>query len=227
MPPILITAATKWEAHPLAHGLHLSPSGDAQWNGQLGNHQITLIKTGMGSTKTAEALKELKPTNFHLALSAGLCGAMQPELRPGDIVADPHESEIELVTTLRDTAKSLNMPFHFGRILHTNIVLKPAAKKALGTEHRAVACDMETAAVRRWAHGTNLNVIATRAVLDGMNDDLPEDAPDSEDPATLAKFALTHAPQLPGLIKIGWRSGRAMKGLTRFLDAYLRAISAI
>jgi len=225
--PVLITAATKWEAEPLARGLGLTPSRETRWTGAVGAAPIVLLKTGMGAQKTADALAGLKPGDFSLALSSGLCGALQPGLACGDIVSDPHEADIELVTRLRATAKELEHPFHFGRILHTNIVLQPRVKRALGAEHRAVACDMETASVRRWAHGTDLPVIAVRAVLDGVDDALPADAPESEDPAALARFALTHAPSLPGLIKTGWRSGRAMKGLTRFLAAYLRAISAI
>lgn len=224
MKPVLLTAATKWEAEPLARAFGLAPDGAARWSGTLGARSLVLLKPGMGAKKTADALAALSPEDFSLALSTGLCGAMQPELRPGDLVADPGESELDLVTPLREAAKSLSLPFHFGRILHTNIVLQPAAKRALGAEHRAVACDMETAAVRRWAHGSSLSVIAARAVLDAVDEALPSDAPETEDPAALARYALSHAASLPGLIRTGWRSGRAMKRLGRLLDAYLRAI---
>lgn len=224
MRPILITAATKWEAEPLARGLGLAPEGPARWAGTLGARPLVLLKPGMGAKRTADALAPLSPADFSLALSTGLCGALQPGLAPGDLVADPGESELELVTPLRETAKALGLNFHFGRILHTNIVLQPAAKRALGAEHRAIACDMETAAVRRWAHGSGLAVIGARAVLDAVDDALPADAPETEDPAALARYALTRATALPGLIRTGWRSARAMKRLARLLDAYLRAI---
>lgn len=224
MKPVLLTAATKWEAEPLARAFGLVPDGPARWTGAIAARPLVLLKPGMGAKKTADALAALSPADFSLALSTGLCGALQPELRSGDLVADPGESELDLVTPLRETAKSLAFPFHFGRMLHTNIVLQPAAKRALGAEHRAVACDMETAAVRRWAHGSGLSVIAARAVLDALDDALPAAAPESEEPAALARFALAHAPSLPGLIRVGWRSARAMKRLGLWLDAYLRAI---
>ena len=44
------------------------------------------------------------------------------------------------------------------------------------------------------------------------------------DPASLARFAVTHASQLPQLIRTGLRSARAMKTLTRFLKSYLETI---
>lgn len=222
---VLITAATPWEAKPLAKGLGLTPAGAGRWSGEVGGRAVTLLQTGMGARRTSDALDAgILAKDFQLALSAGLCGAMQADVRPGDIVADPHEADIELVVPLRETAKALGLPFHFGRILHTNIVLQPAAKRKLGAEHRAAACDMETQAVRRWAHGTPLAVIGVRAVLDGVDDALPENAPEGEDAASLAAFALRRPHRLPGLIGLGWRTGRAMRSLTRLLKAYLEGM---
>lgn len=222
---VLVTAATPWEARPLAKGLGLSPAGAGRWSGEVGGRAVTLLQTGMGAKRTTGALDAaIVAKDFQLALSAGLCGAMQDSIAPGDLVADPHEVDIELVVPLRETAKALGLPFHFGRILHTNIVLQPAAKRKLGAEHRAAACDMETQAVRRWAHGTPLAVIGVRAVLDGVDDALPEDAPEGEDAASLAAFALKRPHRLPGLIGLGWRTGRAMKSLSRLIKAYLEGM---
>lgn len=219
---VLLTAATRWEALPLAKRLGLHPAGKGRWEGELAGRRVTLLLTGMGAKRTVEALEAgAAAKEYQLALSAGLCGALQPGIEPGDIVADPHEVELELVVPMRETAKKLQLPFHFGRILHTNIVLQPAAKRALGQEHRAAACDMETQALRRWAHGTALAVIGVRAVLDGVDDSLPADAPEGDGAAELAAFALKRPARLPGLLALGWRSRRAMDGAARLIKAYL------
>jgi nucleoside phosphorylase len=221
---VLITAATKWEAEPLAKGLGLSPAGANRFEGTVAGRRVVLIKTGMGAVKTSAALEAgFVAGDFGIAISAGLCGAMQPELKTGDLVADSASIELDYVVPLRETAERLGLRFHFGRLLHTNIVLAPEAKRKLGAEQRAVACDMETAAVRRWAQ-PKLSVIGVRAVLDEIHEDIPTDAPEGEDAASLARYALTHAASLPRLIKTGMRSGRAMKNLTRFLKAYLETI---
>ena len=222
--PVLITAATKWETQPLAKGLGLTQKADGCYEGVIKGRRVVLIKTGIGAPKTSAALENgFVAGDFGLVFSAGLCGAMQDSIKTGDLVADAHGVDLDYVVPLRETAASLNIPFHFGKILHTNIVITPAKKRALGAEHRMLACDMETAAVRRWAYG-KVPVIAARVVLDEIHEEIPADAPKGEDPASLAKFALTHAASLPRLIQTGMKSGRAMKNLTKFLKAYLETI---
>jgi nucleoside phosphorylase len=222
--PVLITAATKWEYSPLLKALGLTESVPGRAEGTVAGRKIVLLKTGIGAKKAADALANgLSPSDFGLAISAGLCGAMQKEARTGDIVADAREADLDLVKPLRETALALKVPFHFGKIIHTNIVLAPAAKKALGEEQRALACDMETASLRRWADGKTA-AIAVRVVLDEIHEEIPSDAPEGEDAASLARFALANAPSMPALIRIGWRSARAMKTLSRFLTAYLEAL---
>lgn len=222
--PVLITAATKWEYVPLLKALGLSETAPGRAEGSFAGRKIVLLKTGIGAKKAADALGNgFTPSDFGLAISAGLCGAMQKEARMGDIVADAREADLDLVKPLRETALALKLPFHFGKILHTNIVLAPAAKKAIGEEQRALACDMETASLRRWADGKTA-AIAVRVVLDEMHEEIPSDAPEGEDAASLARFALANASSLPSLIRIGWRSARAMKTLSTFIKAYLETI---
>lgn len=222
--PLLITAATKWEAEPLARGLGLAADGAGRWRGVVGRRPAILVKTGMGAKAARDVLDAgFVAADYFMALSAGLCGALQPGVRRGDIVADAQDVELERVVALRETAAAMRLPFHFGRMLHTNIVLQPEAKRRLGAEHRAVACDMESAALRRWAQART-PVIAVRAVLDELDEALPDDPPRSEDAATLARWALSRPASLPGLIATGMRAARAMKTLSRFLKAYLEAL---
>ncbi len=222
--PVLITAATKWEAHPLAKALGLTSVAESRWEGTVAGRKVVLLKTGIGAKNAADALAGgFLPSDFGLAISAGLCGAMQKEAKTGDIVADAREVDLDLVNPLRETALKLKIPFHFGKILHTNIVLKPAAKKALGEEQRALACDMETASLRRWADGKTAP-IGVRVVLDELHEEIPSDAPEGEDAASLARYALANAAKLPSLIRVSYRSSRAMKTLSAFLKAYLETI---
>lgn len=220
---VLITAATKWEAQPLAAALRLKHDGPDRWHGEVAGRKVLLVKTGVGAKATADKLGKLEPSRFGLTISAGLCGAMHRDVRTGDIVADGREVELDLVKPLRETALKLAAPFHFGRILHTNIVLQPAAKKALGEEHRAVACDMETQALRRWTEG-KAPAIGVRVVLDEMHEACPTDVPEGESFGALAKFALRNAKSMPSLLSTGLKTKRAMKTLSRFLKAYLETL---
>lgn len=221
--PILITAATKWEAAPLAKALKLALTEDGRYEGTISGRRVMLLKTGIGAKNTADKLNGLNGDEWSLVISAGLCGSMQKDVHRGDIVADVGGAEFDYVRPLKETAIANAIPFHFGKILHTNIVLKPDAKRALGAEQRAIACDMETAAVRRWSD-RKIPTIAVRAVLDEVEDELPSDAPEGEDAASLARYVLARASSLPALIRTGWRSARAMKTLARYLTAYLEAL---
>jgi len=222
--PVLITAATKWEAGPLAKALRLTAAGPARFEGAVAGRRVVLIKTGIGAKNAADALGNgFSPSEFGLAISAGLCGAMQPEAKTGHVVADAREADIDLVKPLRATALKLAIPFHFGKILHTNIVLQPAAKKALGVEQRALACDMETASLRRWADGKT-DTIAVRIVLDEVDETLTSDVPEGEDFISLARYAAANAASLPSLIGTGLRSARSMKTLSNFIKTYLETI---
>lgn len=221
--PILITAATKWEAKPLANALNLEAAGEDRFEGVVAGRRVVLLKTGIGAKNTTDKLNGLNGNGWLLVISAGLCGSMQKDVRHADIVADVREVELDFVGLLKDTAVRHSTPFHFGKILHTNIVLKPAAKLALGVEQRAIACDMETAAVRRWADN-KIPTIAVRAVLDDVDEKITGEYPEGEDALSLARFARDHVSSLPSLIRTGYRSARAMKSLSRFLTAYLEAL---
>ena len=78
--PVLITAATKWEYAPLARALRLTEVAPGRAEGVVAGRKIVLLKTGIGAKKAADALGNgLSPSDFGLAISAGLCGAMQNE----------------------------------------------------------------------------------------------------------------------------------------------------
>ena len=223
--PVLIITATRWEAEPLSKALGLPASGEDRWEGLSCGRRVLVLKTGMGALKTRDRLERdcVAAGDHGLILSAGLCAALQPGVRTGDIVADAQEVDLDYVVPLRETAATLGLPFHFGKILHTNVILKPEMKRKMGTEHRVLACDMETSAIRRWAYGRT-PVIGLRVVLDEIDEAIPSDAPESEDFAALARYALAHTTELPLLIRTGLRCAWAMKKLSRFLNAYLEAL---
>ena len=220
---VLVTAATRWEASPLARGLGLRRTRPDCWDGRVGRKNVRLLKTGMGDRRTRAALEPLAPAEYPLVISAGLCGAMQDGIRTGDIVADAQGVELDLVVPLRETGKTLGLPFHFGKLLHTNVILAPDVKRRLGAEQRALGCDMETAAVRRWAGGGTA-VIGVRAVLDELDQAVPADAPEGEGVLALAGYALSRPWRLPGLIKTGVDAATATTALAHFLKSYIEVL---
>lgn len=212
----LLCAATKWEAEPVARALGLERRTDAFFGGGA----LGLVKTGAGAANVAKALSSLRACSVY---SVGLCGALQPGMSTGDIVFDVQGAPSDWPPRARELAESLDLKIHFGRIVHSPRVLAtPADKAELGARLRAGAVDMETAAIRAWAEARGADCFAIRAVLDGLNEAVPSEIPESETPAALVSYAVRHFASLPLLLATGLKSRKATSNLSRFLREFLR-----
>lgn len=218
----LLCAATKWEARPLAKTLGLEETIPGVFERKDGN--VALLQTGMGREKTAKALREWRAAakGCGAVVSTGFCGALQPGMRTGDIVADLGGCDMALVQKARETAERLGLRIHFGKVAHNDAVLSsPARKKELGRTQRASAVDMETSAVRDWALGAGATALCLRVVLDGVDQSLPEALPEGEDFFSLLRYVFGNLGQAPLLVLVGYRQRLASASLCRFLGAYL------
>lgn len=222
---VLLTAATPWESRPLAKALGLLPDGPRQWRGVLGARRGVLLETGMGAGAAAAALErafgKANGSAPGLIVSAGLCGALLPELKPGDLIVDVHGGPVELALAAAPAARRAGVVLHIGAVADADHVLSPPEKRALGVKLRAAAVDMESAAVRAWAEGRGAAFVAARAVLDGLEDQAPASAPRDASFGAALRFAVRHWAALPRLAAAGWRTRRGMDALGRFLSHYL------
>lgn len=227
---IIVTAATRWEATPLEKTLKHFPD-------------IRLLKTGMGPVNARQAVERLVLNGSALrdepyslpavpgaysrpaltVISSGLAGALQPDVRCGDLVADFREAPLELLQSARSTAERLKMPLHLGAFISAERVLKSAEKREHGIKNRALAVDMESGALREWTKAHGGTFMAVRSILDELDDDLPDDVP-GEGAVEALRFAARHWKKIPKLAALGLRQRRAMKRLTTFLEAWLKTL---
>lgn len=211
--PILLCAATRWEAAPLTRRLGR-------------DSRARLLKTGMGPQKAAHALSGVADAkDYKYVISTGFAGALQEGMRSGDLVLDVRGADSELPASAREIAARQNVKIHFGKIAHSDEVLTtPESKKALGQSQRASAVDMETSAIKNWAETRGLNVIAVRVILDELSDHLPENLPESEGNFDLARYALTHLNAVPLLAALGIKQRKAIGTLAAFLEEFLKVL---
>jgi 4-hydroxy-3-methylbut-2-enyl diphosphate reductase len=139
--PLLVLAALRVEALALRTGL---PRG------------VPVLRTGMGPAKALDAATRAEATSADALAVAGLCGAVDPGLRPGDVVVAS-----ELVTpdgasrscpgssTLARSLRARGLRVVTGPIAGAERVLGPAEREALAGS--ALAVDMESA----WLAGAN------------------------------------------------------------------------
>ncbi|MBI3548360.1 MAG: hypothetical protein HY078_04825 [Elusimicrobia bacterium] len=222
---IVVTAATPWESQPLVRRWSLASAGEGLFKGALDGRRLVVAQTGVGLVKTRQTLSRIETGEPVIAVSSGLCGALQPGIKPGDLAVDLRGAPIEAVEAARETARALGLGFHAG-IFHTSarVESRPEAKRELGRSLRAVAVDMESAAVREWCASRGGLFLGARAVLDAVDDRLPDGAPEDASAGALARYALAHWSDLPLLLRLGARQRRAMRDLADFLDRWLRTL---
>lgn len=106
------------------------------WTGTLDGAQVSVTSTGIGGPSAAIAIEELAQLGVRTFIRIGTCGALQPELRVGELVIAtaavrdegtsrqyaplpyPAVSSPEVVDALRRAATDAGVPHHAG-VVHT------------------------------------------------------------------------------------------------------------
>ncbi|MBI4374910.1 MAG: hypothetical protein HY549_00510 [Elusimicrobia bacterium] len=226
--PVLLCAATGWEAAPVARRLNLRQSRADRFTGKVSGKEIALLKMGMGGEKAAASLRSFGAQSGQampdLVCSIGYCGALQPGIRPGELVADVQGAELDCVQAIREAAATMGLPVHFGRILSSALVLGPEEKARWGSARRAVAVDMESSSIRAWAEELQRPFLALRVVFDELHDALPARMPRDESLAEAARYAFGNILLWPQLARLALRQGRCAKRLAAFLERLLERL---
>jgi adenosylhomocysteine nucleosidase len=129
-----------------------------------------VLITGMGQKNAAEHLqKELTSSRPALVLTCGFAGALNPQLKLGDVVfdADPAAGVKEKLTALGAIPAS----FHCTE----RVAITVAEKKSLRESVKADAVEMESSAIRAVCRERNIPAATVRVISDTANEDLPLD----------------------------------------------------
>ena len=121
-----------------------------------------MVANGPGEALVLEALKENKHVDG--IVSTGLCGALDPALRIGDVVVAGDAPIKSRVPCVRGAVHSID-----------HVVVTAAEKRVLRNQTGAAAVDMEAASVQRKAAEWGVPFLCIRAVSDRAGDTLPLD----------------------------------------------------
>ena len=178
----------------------------------------------IGGGQSARLRAELAERTCHhrgSILSAGIAGALAPELEPGDIVIDGDPDTLAKLARALPCAK---VGIVFGQ---DSIAADPAAKRALAG--RGISVDMESHIAAELARVHGLSFGAVRVISDTADEALPPAAlvgmkPDGGMALGRVLASLARQPgQLPDLMRIGRQSGLAFRNLACAFDALARA----
>jgi len=152
--------------------------GDLVFRGGLfGEIRIALAQSGMGPSlakRAAQALIDGHSPGW--VISAGFSGALQPNMKLGDIVVGNSIVDLagsELAIDLKMEANPAT-GLHVGRLLMVDRIVRTIAeKKALAEQHAAIAVDMESLAVAQVCRESKIRFLAVRVISDDLSADLP------------------------------------------------------
>jgi adenosylhomocysteine nucleosidase len=178
-----------------------------------------VIAGGIGleaARRAAEAAIAIyNPTARH---SVGFAGALQPDLKIGDIFTPA------LVIDSRDGSRA-SIDEGNGTLLTYTHVAGVEQKATLARAYAAQAIDMEAAAVAAAAHAHGIDFRATKVISDGFDFEMPDLSSfiDSQGRFQTASFALHVAvrPWLwPRTAALARNSNKAAKALTEYLNGH-------
>jgi adenosylhomocysteine nucleosidase len=176
-----------------------------------------------------------------LCITTGFVGALRPEYQVADIlaareiVADEKRAQ-QLGRKVESTQRLLRIAASCGakvvdRFYSSPSTIRTAQEKA-SLRDIADAVEMESFEVLSEALAWMTEGIAVRAVSDVADEDLPLDFDQlvtGEGELSMARLAgqIVRKPSaIPGLIRLGKRSGEAAKKLADFLDAFIAAVAS-
>jgi len=170
VPRLLVLTAVDLEARQLARHLGLVPASGGAWPRFAGG-VLEIVPVGIAASRLAERVEPLPRPS--LVISAGVCGALAPELRVGALVVPEAvlapDGDRHLTAVVAGARRS-------GTLLTTDRVVEDAAAKSrLWLQTGALAIDMESAAILAWAAACGLPGLVVRAVSDPAGRGVPAD----------------------------------------------------
>jgi adenosylhomocysteine nucleosidase len=219
---IAIVAALEREVKPLiAHWpSHEREHGDRKFR-FFENEDTVLICGGMGAEAARRATEAVIALYAPAIIcSAGFAGALQSDLKVGDIVVPRR------VVDARD-GSCADAGEGDGVLVTVSSIASRREKAQLAASYGAVAADMEAAAVARGAQARGVRFAAVKSISDESGFALPPMQrfirPGGEfDTSGFVRFAILRPWLWTTLVRLAGNSRRAARGLSRHLETMIQ-----
>jgi adenosylhomocysteine nucleosidase len=203
-PAVLVCFAVPQEANPFRKIIHE-------------RSDVRVLITGMGMANAEhsvhKALQEIRPARV---FTCGFAGALNPDLRVGDVVFDTSDSVLS-----ERLCRAGARPVRFCCL--DRVAVTRAEKSALREAHHADAVEMESAVIQKLCGKADVPCVLLRVISDAAQEDLPLDfnaLMDERQQLSFARLAmaLMQSPQrIPALMRLGRNSALAAERLARVL----------
>lgn len=208
----------------------ISREGVESVRGRLHGKSVAVIHTGVGRKICAQRMDIiLRRERFEYLISAGFAGALEKELRIGNLLIAENFSSPQL---LRSPGLDLADDGIFLGKLRTvsGVIDSNAEREQLAANTGAAAVDMETEVIADACAELDLPFLSLRAISDTASEPFPAPAhvlfnveKQKTDFARLAFYLVTHPGAFSRLNAFRERVAVARKALANTLDTILRA----
>jgi nucleoside phosphorylase len=207
-----------------------SREGVESVRGLLGGRPVAVIHTGVGQEVSRERMEViLRREKFRYLISAGFAGALENELRVGNVVVADNYSTADLVSSPRLQLDDEGT--FLGRLLTVRRMVElQGEREDLAKKTGAVAVDMETEIIATTCAAHELPMLSVRAISDTASEPFPAPARVLFDVARqktsfprLISYLLTHPAAFERLNAFRQRIGVARKALTVTLQKIVTA----
>jgi adenosylhomocysteine nucleosidase len=198
--------------------------------GKIQDRAIEVLHTGVGEKVCRQRLgKFLQDHQFDCLISAGFAGALDNDLKIGDLLLAGNFSTVHL-SEMR--ASLSDLPIHVANLLTVPALIdSPEERNKLALTSGAVAADMETEFIARACAACGIPLLSLRVISDTPHNRLPAPANvlfDIERQQTrmlkLATHLLAHPSRVPRLVHFARRIARARRILADALVAMVRKL---
>lgn len=170
MSRVLVVTAVDLEARGLARHLGLARVAASAWP-HFRSGVLELVCAGPRAGYLDSRVAGASPVS--LVISAGVCGALSPDLVEGDLVVP--EAVVSATLGRYVTAEVPALRRAGTLVTVDGIVPTAEAKARLWIETGALACDMESAPILAWAAARGLGAAVVRGVSDAASRGVPAD----------------------------------------------------
>jgi nucleoside phosphorylase len=197
--------------------------------GNVDDRTVEVVHTGVGEKVCQQRIgKFLRDQQFDLLISTGFAGALNDELRIGDLLLAKNFSTIDL----SDRGAFSSLPIHIADLLTASALIDSSDERNnLARESGATAVDMETEFIAGACATQGVPLLSVRVITDTPREPFP--APpnvlfDIQQQRTrflkLATFFLAHPNRAPRLLSFARRIARARVTLAIALVTVVREL---
>ena len=226
-----ITFALPAESSGLVRQLRQVETVDGLLLGQIGDRDVAVVHTGVGSENCNERLEILlHKARPQFVITSGFAGAINQHLQIGDLILAENFSDPSLLGLAREILRDRKAaPIKL--FTSSSIVDSISRRNEIARESGAAAVDMETGAILAICKAHGMPLLSLRAITDTPSDPFP--APpdvlfDIERQRTrygrLLPYILRHPRSIGPLVGFGQRIAQVRATLTDALVALVKEL---